>query len=81
MPAKWIASALLAVALVATYTSGAYRHLVVSPAKRTALERPVPGVNPNALESGCAAWGETLSTCLSKPESTDDFPDGDPVRM
>lgn len=80
MQAKLVASALLALALTATFGFGAHRHLVTFPLKRTALDRPVPSVSTKALESGCAAWGESLSTCLSEPEVTD-FSFGEATRM
>jgi len=62
---------MLALALAATFATGAHRQLLTAPLKRTALQKPLPTVSPSALERGCAAWGEALSDCL---EGTDPGP-------
>jgi len=76
MRSKLVASGLLALALVATFASGAHRYLAIAPLKRTALDRPLPRVGDKALERGCSAWGESLATCLAEPEGTDFSFDG-----
>jgi len=67
---KLVASGVLAVALAATLASGAHRSLFSYPLKRTALDRPVPSVTQSAVERGCAAWGESLSSCVTEPDTT-----------
>ena len=71
MRSKLVVSGMLALALVATFAAGAHRHLATVSLRRTALDRPLPSVGDKALESGCAAWGEALATCLAEPEVTD----------
>lgn len=80
MLAKSIVAGALALAVAVTFGTGAHRHLFSQPLKRTALDRPLPTVTPNAIEQGCAAWGEALSSCLTEPDRTD-FPFGDATRM
>jgi hypothetical protein len=66
---KLVASGVLAVALAATLVIGAHRSLLSYPLKRTALDRPVPSVTKNAVERGCAAWGESLPSCVAEPDT------------
>jgi hypothetical protein len=71
MRGKFVACGALALALVATFVTGAHHQLFTAPVKRTALQKPLPTVSPSALERGCAAWGEALPDCL---EGTDPEP-------
>ncbi|MGE0700988.1 MAG: hypothetical protein AB7O57_17960 [Hyphomicrobiaceae bacterium] len=56
------ASLLLAVAVAASFASGAHREL---PSRRVAKSWAFPGVSPKAIAHGCAAWGEAPRDCLS----------------
>jgi hypothetical protein len=66
---KLVASGVLAVAVAATFATGAHRSLLDYPLKRTALDRPVPSIPQNAIERGCAAWGESLASCVAEPDT------------
>ncbi len=83
MNAKLAASVALTVAVAATFASGAHWHLLTTPAKRIVkLDRPLPTVTPNAIEAGCAAWGEALADCVTRPApDAADFPAGEAPRF
>jgi hypothetical protein len=56
------ASIALAAAVVATFAIGAHRNM---PSRRVKMTRVFPGVSSNAIERGCAAWRESVETCVS----------------
>ena len=56
------ASLALAVAVSATFASGAHHNM---PSRKVKTVGVFPGVTAKAVERGCAAWGEDVLTCLS----------------
>ena len=57
-----MSSAVLALAVAATFVSGAHHNI---PARTIKTVGVFPGVTATAVERGCAAWGEDVSTCLA----------------
>jgi hypothetical protein len=62
------ASAALAIAVVATFAVGAHHNM---PSRRVKTTWVFPAVTTNAVERGCAAWNESVESCLRGASSTD----------
>ncbi len=77
MPAKFtsdkarvLTALALTVALVATLASGQHHHIGLKPKARAMVEaKPFPSVTKDAVEIGCAAWGEPLSECVADQDT------------
>lgn len=61
-------SAALALAVVATFAIGAHHNL---PSRRVKTTWAFPSVTPTAVERGCAAWNESLASCVSGSSATE----------
>lgn len=65
------ASLALAVALIASFASGAHRSM---PSRKVKTVGVFPGVTSKAIARGCAAWGEDVASCVSaRGESITDY--------
>ena len=62
------AAAVLAVAVVSTFASGAHHNL---PSRKPRTVGVFPGVTTTAIERGCAAWKEDVATCLGRDGDSD----------
>lgn len=67
-PMRITAATALAVAVVATFASGAHHNM---PSRKIRAIGVFPGVSAAAIERGCAAWKEDVSTCLSSGGASD----------
>lgn len=60
-------AAALTVAVVATFAIGAHHNMPSRLIKKTWT---FPSVTSSALESGCAAWSESVESCLATQAET-----------
>lgn len=61
-------SALLAAAVIATFALGAHHNM---PSRRVKTTLVFPGVATGAIERGCAAWNESVASCVSGGSAAD----------
>lgn len=59
---------LLAAAVATTFAIGAHHNM---PSRRVKATLVFPGVASGAIERGCAAWNESVASCVSGASATD----------
>ena len=75
------AVATLTVAVAVTFAVGAHHNL---PSRKPRTTWAFPSVAPAALEDGCAAWNESVASCLAAetaPAGEAEWPQGGPAQI